>query len=119
PDIMQFDFKKDQIFRYRWNSKIWLEQFQNVNLYSKNLENNDQYSPMSIRHMLRVTVMLNTIAAIKNGKYILEDGKTIIPFKYDSKIKQQIKTILYKHESKLIDSNPGITIQIPFKFTNI
>ncbi|CAF4684025.1 unnamed protein product, partial [Didymodactylos carnosus] len=63
--------------------------------------------------------MINTIAAIKNGKYILEDGKTIIPFKYDSKIKQQIKTILYKHESKLIDSNPGITIQIPFKFTNI
>ncbi|CAF1138294.1 unnamed protein product [Didymodactylos carnosus] len=119
PDIMQFDFKKDQIFRYRWNSKIWLEQFHNIDSYSENLKNNDQYTSLSIRHMLRVTVMLNTMAAVKNGKYILEDGKTIIPFKFDTKQRQKIKTILYNHQSKLIDSNQEITIQIPFKSTNI
>ncbi|CAF3912520.1 unnamed protein product, partial [Didymodactylos carnosus] len=59
------------------------------------------------------------MAAVKNGKYILEDGKTIISFKSDKKQRQKIKTILYNHQSKLIDSNQEITIQIPFKSRNI
>ncbi|CAF3410048.1 unnamed protein product [Rotaria socialis] len=102
PDIMQFvQNPKHEIFRYKWNSKSWLQQF-------KRLTTNDQISNRNLnarnakgilfdvlRHHLRVTVMLNTIATIRNNKYMLHDSAV------DLNLDKKLRTIVYNHESKL------------------
>ncbi|CAF4465918.1 unnamed protein product, partial [Didymodactylos carnosus] len=60
-DITQF-VPTDSIFRYKRNSKIWLDEFLKV----KN--DNDIKQSNSTKRLLRVTVMLNTISAIRNKK---------------------------------------------------
>ncbi|CAF1475204.1 unnamed protein product, partial [Rotaria magnacalcarata] len=89
-DIMQFTADPDHpIFRYKWSAEIWLQQFQNAqsknpsnNVKSKNQSNlsNDQ-----IRHLLQMTVMLNTIGAIRKKVYLINDQQ--IKLNLDSKLK--------------------------------
>ncbi|CAF1047732.1 unnamed protein product [Rotaria sordida] len=89
PDILQFIFKPDHlIFKYKWNSQYWLEQFSNVqNIHGK--------QSMNKKQLLNVSVMLNTIGVIRKKSYITDSRKEI-------KLKfQQLKTIVYNHRSKL------------------
>ena len=91
PDIMTvINDDNHPIFHYKWNAQNWLEQMEKAiaaNQVSKNYD--------LIRHLLRVTVMLNTIAVLKKNKYEV-DGKEVT-----LKL-ERMKTIGYNHNSKLI-----------------
>ena len=99
-DIMQFINNTNyKIFRYQWNSQIWLEQFQSLTALNNNqTKSPDQSDAILIderRHLLRMTVMLNTIAAIRNKKYRIADRE------FDLHLNPNLKTVVYTHESKL------------------
>ncbi|CAF1367547.1 unnamed protein product, partial [Didymodactylos carnosus] len=113
PDIKSFDLKHD-IFKYKWDSKIWLEQFSNIN---SSPSSNNIAKPRKdfVRRMLRVTVMLNTMATVYDGKYKLENEQ-------QTKITLQrklMKTILYNEQSNFFDGRKEITPKIPFSSTII
>ncbi|CAF5189966.1 unnamed protein product, partial [Rotaria sp. Silwood1] len=96
PDIMQFTTDLNHpIFRYQWNSDIWLEQFQNAkssNLIANiNSRHHSALSSNQIHHLLRMTVMLNTIGVIRKKKYLINNQQVILNL--DSKL----KTIIYNH----------------------
>ncbi|CAF1175849.1 unnamed protein product [Didymodactylos carnosus] len=107
PDIAAFAHDH-VIFKYKWDPDIWLEQFKAVS----NKDTNKQHD--TIRRMLRVTVMLNTLATIRKGKYSLKDGKTEVILQ-----QQQMKTIVYNHKSKLLKLSSQSTIKIPFQSTRV
>jgi hypothetical protein len=65
--------------------------------------------------MLRVTVMLNTMAAMRKRKYILEDSSTKTEVLIEPP--SSLVTILYNHPSGLIHS--GQTFTPPFNSTNV
>jgi uncharacterized protein (TIGR02452 family) len=101
PDIMQFVTNPQHaIFRYKWNSKIWLEQFKSVASQKRDNNRTTSYDPQSPtpdqkRHNLRVTVMLNTLAAIRKRSYMIGDQEVKL------NLKNELKTIVYDHKSKL------------------
>ncbi|CAF1101396.1 unnamed protein product [Rotaria sp. Silwood1] len=99
PDIMPFvSNPQHHIFRFKWNSKAFLEQFRRwtSNEIKTDKKDQDKYEKMCNlkRHLLRMTVMLNTIGVVKRGYYRI--GEKEIKLKPD-----RIKTILYDHKSKL------------------
>ncbi|CAF1358055.1 unnamed protein product, partial [Didymodactylos carnosus] len=108
PDITQFE-PTHQIFRYKWNSKVWLEEFHKT----KGITNRQQQN--SIRHLLRVTTMLNTMATVKSKKYQLENSDRTEIELHSS----PLKTTLYNHQSTLFQSFEKQTIQTPFDSTRI
>ena len=115
PDITKFD-ARHPIFRYRWNSKIWLDQFMQNKQEFEQLTDQKQRSQNDFtRRMLRVTVMLNTMATIRKRKYPLEDSPTKTEVLINSP--SSLNTILYNHKSKLIHN--GQTITPPFTCTNV
>ena len=90
PDIMPFIVNKHGILHYSWNAKIWSEQKQKID--DRNQLNKDQNR---IRHLLRMTVMLNTIGVIRKKSYTLE-GQQVVQLR-----DEPLKTIVYHHQSKL------------------
>ncbi|CAF3383056.1 unnamed protein product [Rotaria socialis] len=100
PDIMQFVKKPEhEIFRYKWNSKIWLKKFSQTALQkngTKNARDRRDTPSDQTRHRLRVTVMLSTLAAVHKKSYAI-GGEQIVELKIDNKM----KTIIYDHRSKL------------------
>lgn len=72
------------IFRYQWNAQNWIEQM-------KKSKRKDQDR---IRHLLRVTVMLNTIAILRKKKYWIDGERILLQL-------TKIQTIIYNHNSKL------------------
>ncbi|UJR18912.1 hypothetical protein I4U23_022040 [Adineta vaga] len=79
------------ILHYKWNAQNWLEQYEKAKRQRKRDSKYDR-----ILHLLRVTVMLNTIAVLRKKKYVV-NGKEV---KLDL---QRLKTIGYDHQSKLFD----------------
>ncbi len=115
PDITEFD-SRHPIFRYKWNSKIWLDQFMRNKQEMEQITNQDQRRQNDfIRRMLRVTVMLNTMATMRKRKYALEDSltKTEVLIEPPS----ALVTILYNHRSKLFSSVQTFTP--PFSSTSV
>ncbi|CAF3729079.1 unnamed protein product [Rotaria sp. Silwood1] len=110
PDIMQFVADpKHPIFSYKWNAQIWIKQFQRVdnpNHAAAAVDKPDlerRGSPNDkIRHQLRVTVMLNTLAIVRQQSYTIDDQKVKL------NISKSMKTIVYDQRSKLqvIDKLP-------------
>ncbi|CAF1474871.1 unnamed protein product [Adineta steineri] len=103
PDIMQFIGNLEHItFRYRWNAKMWLDEFQRSAPHPRNngndhaaLSRHKGTKPDNTRHLLRMTVMLNTLAVIREKSYMIGDRK--VPLWLDNKL----ETIIYDHNSKL------------------
>ena len=99
PDIMQFISNPDhEIFRYEWNSKVWIEQFKATigSVHDKEHARDRRRSPTDItRHQLRVTVMLNTLAAVRQQSYVIGNRKVHLL------IDKRLRTIIYDHRSKL------------------
>ena len=98
-DIMPFMANPQHpIFRFKWNARAFLEQFQRWasterQAREKGRDTNEKKSNTQ-RHLLRMTVMLNTIGVVKKGSYRV-GGKEI-------KLKPgRLKTIHYDHKSKL------------------
>ena len=71
PDVMQFVANPQHtIFRFRWNPHIWNEQFKRVASQKRDDGQGTAHDPRNptpdqMRHLLRVTVMLNTLAVIR------------------------------------------------------
>lgn len=91
--IIQFINQPEHpIFRLRWNVEAFLKQF---NYWTSTNSQNDPHGDER-RHLLRVTVMLNTIGVLKKGVYYTENKEI--------KLKpNKLKTIVYNHRSKLRD----------------
>ncbi|CAF0972161.1 unnamed protein product [Didymodactylos carnosus] len=96
-DIMSFvGNPQHRIFRYKWNPKPFLDQFQRYDDKNKN-DNRSEIAPSECnkkRHLLRMTVMLNTIGIVNRDFYYVGDKK--ISIKTD-----ELKTVVYNHQSKL------------------
>ncbi|CAF3704753.1 unnamed protein product [Rotaria sp. Silwood1] len=111
PDIMQFVVTPQHpIFKYKWNAKYWLQQFECV----KGVR--DQQSDRK-RHLLRVTTMLNTLGVIHKKSYTVETGGN----KKEIKLKfEPLKTIAYNHRSKLAFGQvTEPSLKPPFSFTTV
>ncbi|CAF1334220.1 unnamed protein product, partial [Adineta ricciae] len=121
PDIMQFLDDPDHfIFKCRWNEKAWLEEFQNSasTLYHGDRDRGASRSeksakPDQTRHLLRMTVMLDTFAAVKKKHYLVSDRK--VKLNLDDKL----TTIIYNHQSKLEQCSKIPYEKIKYKETNI
>ncbi|CAF0757815.1 unnamed protein product [Adineta steineri] len=77
------------IFRFKWNAANFVEQMKKAETSAIFVKGYDL-----TRHLLRVTVMLNTIGALRKMKYIVDDKEIKLKF-------ERTKTIGYNHQSKL------------------
>lgn len=110
PDILPFmENRHHPIFRYQWNSKYWVEQFQKLETPDKRSQkfNRD-------RHLLRVTVMLNTVGILRKKKYVVDGEEIALKL-------QRLQTILYDHRSKLFQSKtiPQTELKTPYSSTSV
>ncbi|CAF1635218.1 unnamed protein product, partial [Rotaria sp. Silwood1] len=108
PDIMQFIVDLDHpIFRYKWNPDIWFEQFQNSKPQNHSTNFNSRHhsnlSSDKIRHLLQMTVMLNTIGVIRKKSYFIKNKQINLH------LNPKLKTIIYNHDSLL---EHGQTVQL-------
>ena len=99
PDIMPFIANPHHpIFRYKWNSSAFQQQLRSWTSteHSNSKIDSEKFEKEcnTKRHLLRMTVMLNTIGVIRRGFYRVENKE--IKLKPD-----QLKTIMYNHKSKL------------------
>ncbi|UJR12850.1 hypothetical protein I4U23_017024 [Adineta vaga] len=103
PDIMQFvGNPKHFIFNSRWNVKVWLDEF-DKSAHQSHIGDKDHApsrskkssKPDQTRHLLRMTVMLNTIGTVWKKSYLIDDQE--IKLNLDDKL----QTIIYNHQSKL------------------
>ncbi|CAF1558378.1 unnamed protein product, partial [Adineta steineri] len=102
PDIKQFMSNLQHIiFHSRWNAQIWLEQFQRIASHQNH----------KICHLLRMTVMLNTIGTICQRSYTINDREIRL------KVSNQMKTIIYDHRSKLVHAGEIPITVTPYKTT--
>ena len=117
PDIMQFISNPDQeIFRYMWNSKIWIKQFQATiaDGHDEKHARDRRHSPTDVtRHQLRVTVMLNTLATVRKQRYMVADRMVQLP------IDKKLTTIIYDHRSKLERAGTLPITQTPYQVTRV
>ena len=116
------------IFRFKWNSEAFLEQFHRWTLHDQSsitrewnqssvTRERDQHASIANqqRHLIRMTVMLNTIGVLKKGSYRIGDKDIILK-------SDQLKTIVYNHQSKL---QSGMTkllssaIDFPYTVTSV
>ncbi|CAF1020879.1 unnamed protein product [Rotaria sp. Silwood1] len=120
PDIMPFiSNPQHPIFRFKWNSKAFLEQYRRWISNGCNIDgkDSDKYET-SCNHkcrLLQMTVMLNTIGVVKRGFYHI--GKKEIKLKPD-----RLKTILYDHKSKLQrgkTTSLSHAIEFPYASTSV
>lgn len=99
PDIIPFiSNPQHHIFRFKWNSRAFQEQFRRWASNERDNHRKDQDKHEKLcnlqRHLLRMTVMLNTIGVVKKGSYRI--GAKDVKLKTD-----RLKTIRYDHKSKL------------------
>ncbi|CAF3290539.1 unnamed protein product [Rotaria sp. Silwood2] len=119
-DIAQFiDQPEHPIFQFKWNPKIFLEQFDRWTLKDSTGAVHERDHRESIsnrqRHLLRMTVMLNTISIVKKRSYHVDDKE--IKLKSD-----QLKTIVYNHQSKLQHGKTmplSTSIDYPYSSTSV
>ncbi|CAF3925214.1 unnamed protein product [Adineta steineri] len=90
PDIMTlFHNYQHPIFHYQWNAQNWIEQFQKLDLTEQRSKGYDLH-----RHLLRVTVMLNTIGTLRKQRYMVNHEEVILK-------PDLLHSIVYDHKSKL------------------
>ncbi|CAF1645686.1 unnamed protein product, partial [Adineta ricciae] len=90
PDIMLYVFDyKHAIFNLPWNEESWLEQMGKIEGKERRSKTYDHQ-----RHLLRVTVMLNTIGVVRKKKYVV--GGEEISLK-----SERLQTIRYDYKSKI------------------
>ena len=119
-DIMQFvPIKEHKIFRFKWNPETWLKEFGQVKNNNQNAKNNDDSERQGnltydqLRHRLRVTVMLNTIAVIRKKSYMIDDHEIKL------NLDPNMQTIIYNHQSKLKQGGPMPLKKTPYKETKV
>ncbi|CAF1026916.1 unnamed protein product [Adineta steineri] len=111
PDIMQFVVTPEHIiFHYRWNATVWLDEFERSPTHPRDSK---ATKSDNIRHLLRTTVMLNTIAAIRKKSYIL-DGQEV-----KLNLNNKLKTIVYDHKSKLEQCDNKTLTKTPYEKTTV
>ncbi|CAF3326108.1 unnamed protein product [Rotaria socialis] len=90
PDIVAImSNHQHPIFRYKWSAENWLEQMKKMDTSDRRSKKYDLG-----RHLLRVTVMLNTISVLRKKNYIIDDEEVTLKL-------QRMQTIGYDHKSKL------------------
>lgn len=108
PNIMLFiDNRQHPIFHWKWNPRAFQEQFRHYVTVDPETDNNKK------RHLLRTTVMLNTIGSVWKGSYRIAERE--IKIKND-----QLKTIVYDHRSTLqrsVKMPLSEAIQLPYPST--
>ncbi|CAF2666541.1 unnamed protein product [Rotaria sp. Silwood2] len=120
PDIMQFIVNPEHsIFRYKWNAKIWLEQWLHATP-SKHSSDNikgtcDQKGTIldQLRHQLQVTVMLNTLGTVHKKRYLIGDREVKL------NLNNKLKTIVYNHQSKLEKDGTIPLMTTPYPKTTV
>ncbi|CAF1338910.1 unnamed protein product [Adineta steineri] len=120
-NIMPFITRPDhKIFHLNWVAQIWLEQFKRINTLERqdSQTDDDEKKPIhtwanEMRHRLRVTVMLNTLAAIQNKSYTIDD------YEIQLNLNSKQKTIVYNHTSKLELSGPMPFKRTPYEKTEV
>ena len=108
-----------RIFQMRWDPQAFLEEFRRCSSQDKAdaYGQRDHYGSSSDqhRHLIRMTVMLNTIGIVKRGSYTV-NGKEV-------KLKPStLKTIVYKHQSVLEEQKRISSLQeirYPYKSTRV
>ena len=109
PDIMQFmDDMKHFIFHLQWNSQTWLDQLKLSVTHNRGSRENDL-----IRHLLRMTVMLNTIGVVLKNSYMI--GYEEVRLKMNS----TMQTIVYDHRSKLEKGGKKTMTKTPYESTTV
>jgi hypothetical protein len=89
PTIMAFvGNPQHPIFCYKWNAQNWLDKFNETVSTDRNLSNSLKL------HLLRMTVMLNTIGTIRKKGYTIDDKVVTLDFK-------RLQTVIYDHTSQL------------------
>ncbi|CAF4907968.1 unnamed protein product, partial [Rotaria magnacalcarata] len=69
PNIMPLlNDPQHPIFHYQWNARNWIEQFRKLELSEQHSKTYDLH-----HHLLRVTVMLNTIGVLRKRRYMIND----------------------------------------------
>ncbi|CAF2547621.1 unnamed protein product [Rotaria sp. Silwood2] len=120
-NIMPFITQPDhKIFRLKWDAPIWLEQFKRIDTLERqgSRTDNDEEKPVhtwanEMRHRLRVTVMLNTLAAIRNRSYTIDDNEIQL------NLNGKQKTVVYNHKSKLKLRGPMPIKRAPYEKTEV
>jgi uncharacterized protein (TIGR02452 family) len=110
PDIMTLLHNPNHpIFHYQWNAQNWIEQFQKLKLAEQRSKGYDLH-----QHLLRVTVMLNTIGVLRKQKYIVNNEEVILK-------PETMQTIVYDHKSKLSNGTktPISNIKPPYASTSV
>ncbi|CAF3537174.1 unnamed protein product [Rotaria sp. Silwood1] len=119
PDIMQFVANpQHKIFRFRWNPHIWNEQYKRVASHKRDgvqgtAPDPKNPTPDQMRHLLRVTVMLNTLAVIRKRSYMIEDHEVQL------NLQNELKTIVYDHDSTLERREKLSLTKTPYSQTTI
>ena len=110
PDIEPImNDRQHPVFRYKWNAENWLEQMKKLDAARRPPNKYDLD-----RHLLRVTVMLNTIGILRMKKYTIDDEEVTLKL-------QRLKTILYDHRSKLFREKTisETELKTPFSSTSV
>ena len=119
PDIMQFITNPQHfVFQYKWNPKIWFEQFKLIGVETSASYLEKSYEPSSPvsdkkRHRLRVTVMLNTLGVIRKKRYMIDDREIKL------NAKNELRTIVYNHDSKVERSGKIPFTKPPYSQTTV
>ncbi|CAF1108276.1 unnamed protein product, partial [Adineta ricciae] len=119
PDIMQFlNNPKHKIFRLRWNAQLWSEQFERVAKQKRDpahgaVHDPNNSTPDQIRHLLRVTVMLNTLAVMQKRSFMIKDREIQL------RLKNQLETIVYNHKSTIEKTEKLPLKKMPYSRTKI
>ncbi|CAF4269033.1 unnamed protein product, partial [Didymodactylos carnosus] len=121
PNIIPFIQNPDHtIFRLKWNAQVWLEQFERIDVLQKEGSRNkhneqkcDHGWSNEMRHLLRVTVMLNTLAAIRKKCYTVGNDKIRL------NLNNKLRTIVYDHKSKLQYGGPMPVQRTPYQTTEV
>ena len=110
PDIMTIiNDHHHPIFRYKWNAENWIEQMKNAQERNQTSGNYDL-----IRHLLRVTVMLNTIGTLRKKKYLVDDEEVTLKL-------ERMRTVGYDHRSKISSGKKlsGTEFKTPYPKTTV
>ncbi|CAF1043805.1 unnamed protein product [Rotaria sordida] len=110
PDIMPLlSDTQHPIFHYQWSAQNWIEQFRKLELSEQRSKSYDLH-----RHLLRVTVMLNTIGVLRKRRYMVNDEEISLK-------PVRMQTIVYDHKSKLSygTKTSASILKIPYASTSV
>ena len=112
-NILEYLSEPDHpIFRWKWNPQEFLQQFNRWKLATPHERDRRETQSNEQRHLLRMTVMLNTIGIVKRGQYSI-NGRDI-RLRTD-----QLKTIVFNHQSKLEEATSRAEIDFPYPSTKV